>query len=348
MPTLSAETGATAPAESSAPVDLTAQPAPAEALVPPSPEGEIPEPTTPPDESTPPEVSLETTTEEAQPSGPTEALPVVPAEEELAPSPEVAPPAVETIPAAEAGPVPETSPPEAPPPEERTPEAPETVSETPLVEGEPPVPSPAPPPLEPTLEVPPPPAPTPPGAEPAVPTTPVAPAAPAAEAPAPAVVPPPVEPEPPAPPSGVELTVGGSLVASLGGFLDSTSAGHHGVCVVRESPERIRARVGSRPIEVYWLSNIGRGPSLRPADLEGIWTMLSRKLLEEHSTAFFLEGIEYLVRIHGADAVLTGLVQFDRLARENDARVWVYLTPALMKPADIERFQATFGGNPPS
>ena len=76
--------------------------------------------------------------------------------------------------------------------------------------------------------------------------------------------------------------------------------------------------------------------------------MLSRKLLEEHSTAFFLEGIEYLVRIHGADAVLTGLVQFDRLARENDARVWVYLTPALMKPADIERFQATFGGNPPS
>jgi hypothetical protein len=141
----------------------------------------------------------------------------------------------------------------------------------------------------------------------------------------------------------VELTFGESLFVALAGFLDSTAAGHHGVCVVRESPERIRARVGSRPIEVFWLSNIGRGPSLRPADLEGLWTFLSRKLTEAHATAFFLEGIEYLVRLHGVDAVLTGLVQFDRLARESDARVWVCITPALMRTTDLERFRATFG-----
>ena len=153
-----------------------------------------------------------------------------------------------------------------------------------------------------------------------------------------------MEPEPPAPPSGVELTVNESLVGALGGFLESTAAGHRGVCVVRESPERIRARVGSRPIEVLWLSNIGRGPALRPTDLEGVWTFLNRKLTEERVTAFFLEGIEYLVRLHGADTVLSGLVQFDRLARENDARVWVCLTPALMKASDFERFRETFGG----
>ena len=155
-----------------------------------------------------------------------------------------------------------------------------------------------------------------------------------------------VEPPLPSPPSGVELAIGDSLVAALGGFLDSTAAGHHGVCVVRESPERIRARVGSRPIEVFWLTNIGRGPSLRPSDLEGVWSFLGRKLIEEHVTAFFLEGIEYLVRLHGAEAVLTGLVQFDRSARENDARIWVCLAPSLMKPSDLERFRSTFGGEP--
>jgi hypothetical protein len=165
---------------------------------------------------------------------------------------------------------------------------------------------------------------------------------------APEALPTPPAPEPPAPPRGVELSVGGSLVGALGGFLDSTAAGHRGVCVVRESPERIRARVGSRPIEVLWLTNIGRGPSLRPSDLDGAWSYLTKKLLEEHVTAFFLEGIEYLVRVHGADAVLNGLVQFDRLARENDARVWVYLAPALMNSADFERFRSTFGLAPTS
>jgi Protein of unknown function (DUF835) len=155
------------------------------------------------------------------------------------------------------------------------------------------------------------------------------------------------EPEPPPPPTGVELTIEDSLIASLSGFLESTAAGHHGVCVVRESPERIRARVGSRPIEVFWLTNIGRGPSLRPSDLEGAFAFLSRKLLEERVTAFFLEGIEYLVRLHGADAVLNGLVAFDRLAREHDARIWICLAPTLMKPSDLDRFRATFG-RPPS
>ena len=139
------------------------------------------------------------------------------------------------------------------------------------------------------------------------------------------------------------MTVGDSIVTGLVGFLESTAAGHHGVCVVRESPERIRARVGSRPIEVIWLTNIGRGPALRPSDLDGVWAFLCRKLFEERVTAFFLEGIEYLVRLHGADSVLTGLVEFDRLARENDARVWVFLAPALMKPADLDRFRGTFG-----
>lgn len=154
---------------------------------------------------------------------------------------------------------------------------------------------------------------------------------------------PPTEPKPPSPPAGIELVIGDSLVAALGGFLDSTAAGHHGVCVVRESPERIRARIGSRPIEVFWLSNIGRGPSIRPSDLAAAWSFLAQKLRDEGVTAFFLEGIEYLVRLHGTDAVLNGLVEFGRLARQHDARIWICLTPDLMRPADLDQFRITFG-----
>ena len=310
------------PLEEKASDDSAPEEAPAEITGPVSdgsapPAGDIPPPPEPVPETVPPE-NVET--------------PAVPEAPVLAPPPEDVPSTQETeeVPTLPLGEEP------SPPP---TTEVAETVAPEPLLEASPaPLPAPAPPeatppaappPVEPTLEV----------ATPLVPPIPPGPVV--APLPPAAMVPP--EPQPPAPPSGVELTIGESLVVALSGFLDSTAAGHHGVCVVRESPERIRARVGSRPIEVYWLSNIGRGPSIRPADLEGLWALLNRKAVDEHATAFFLEGIEYLVRIHGADAVLTGLVQFDHIARENDARIWVCLTPALMKPADIERFRSTFG-----
>jgi len=274
-------------------------------------------------------------------------------EAEAPPEPET-PAEVETPPGAEAAPEPET------PMETQTPSEsqvlPLTIGASPEPEGaavgetqpiEPAAPTgPA---IVPEV-VPPPPKEAEPTLETIVPVPPIEPPAPEVRptAPLPPELHEEVEPPLPSPPSGVELAIGDSLVVALGGFLDSTAAGHHGVCVVRESPERIRARVGSRPIEVFWLTNIGRGPSLRPSDLEGAWAFLGRKLLEEHVTAFFLEGIEYLVRLHGAEAVLTGLVQFDRLARENDARIWVCLAPSLMKPNDLERFRSTFGGEPTS
>ena len=286
---------------------------------------EIPPPETVPPDTLPPEPSVAIPPEPAEPTV-VEPIPEVPPPSEEGP-PVEPPPEVTTI-APELAPSPASTETTGDASAQATP--PQPLPEPPIVPAPPvSVPPPPPPPVEPAIEL----------ASPPVIVTPSVPV------PAPIALPAmvPTEVEPPALPSGVELTVGESLVVALSGFLDSTSAGHHGVCVVRESPERIRARVGSRPIEVYWLSNIGRGPSLRPSDLDGLWGFLQRKVVEEHATAFFLEGIEYLVRIHGADAVLTGLVQFDRLARENDARVWVCLTPALMRPADIDRFRATFG-----
>ncbi|MGA8604105.1 MAG: class I tRNA ligase family protein [Thermoplasmata archaeon] len=319
------------------------------------------EPSSLPETRNLPEEEVATPTETTVPEPhPTEAIGV--AETPLLPAEPVEPP--ETVPA-ELIPAESAEPPpllETPPPiEEQSPSSLETSMNEPVIEAPeeaprgneetPPAPAGPEPDLESTSvpETIPPAAPTDVGTIPPVvlPLSPVEPPAPippiSVAVPAPVLAP--VAPEPPPPPSGVELAAGDSLVASLSGILEAASAGHRGVCVVRESPERIRTRVGSRPIEVFWLTNIGRGPALRPSDLEGAWTFLSQKLLEERVTAFFLEGIEYLVRLHGADAVLNGLVQFDRLARENDARVWLYLAPGLMKAEDLERFQSTFGGS---
>lgn len=145
------------------------------------------------------------------------------------------------------------------------------------------------------------------------------------------------------PASGIELDLGLSLLPSLQKFLDATAAGHHGICLVRESPERIRAHVGSRPVEIFWLSNLGRGPSLKPGDLDGLGAFLDRSLSEKQVTAFFVEGIEYLVQLHGIDRVIDLLTALDRSARAHEARAWVHLHPDLIAPADRARIVGVFG-----
>jgi hypothetical protein len=182
------------------------------------------------------------------------------------------------------------------------------------------------------------PIPTPPALEPAAPPEPKV--VPTAEPP-PLATPPPA-PEPVPARGGIELQVGGSVVVTLQPFLEAADAGLKGICIVRESPERIGAQVGGRPVDVYWLSNLGRGRTLKPNDLPGISAFLTRQLNEEKVTIFFLEGIEYLVRIHGIDATLELLVEFGRRARQQEARVWVHLTPDLLKGPDLERIVAAF------
>jgi len=96
-------------------------------------------------------------------------------------------------------------------------------------------------------------------------------------------------------------------------------------------------------VDVYWLTNLGRGKTLKPNDLPGIFAFLGRAVGEEHVTVFFLEGIEYLIRIHGVEAVVERLLEFDLEAKAQDARVWVHLTSDLLRPDDLERIVASFG-----
>jgi hypothetical protein len=165
------------------------------------------------------------------------------------------------------------------------------------------------------------------------------------------VAPEPVLPvEPPAavptPTGGFDLTVGTSYIPALERFLEATAAGHRGICIVRDSPERVRAYIGSRPVELRWLTNIGRGLTLKPNDLDGLSGFLAHAVSEGQVTAFFLEGVEYLIRIHGLEKVVQQLTAFDLQAKEHSARVWVPLNPKLLSPAELERLTAAFGGAP--
>ncbi len=174
------------------------------------------------------------------------------------------------------------------------------------------------------------------------------------EPPVPAEVPPSVEEAAPIPeaapepaPAGIELVVGSSPFTSIQPFLDATAAGHRGICLVRDSPERVAAQVRPRPVDVYWMTNLGRGKTVRPSDLAGIFALLDRSIGEEHVTALFLEGVEYLVRIHGIEELVGRLASLDERARAHDARVWVHLTPDLLRPVDLERITGQFGAGGP-
>ncbi|MFY9716342.1 MAG: DUF835 domain-containing protein, partial [Thermoplasmata archaeon] len=161
-------------------------------------------------------------------------------------------------------------------------------------------------------------------------------------APIPVVAPPP--PPPPPPPCGVEVDFSSALFMALQPFLDATAAGHKGIAFVRELPERIRVHIGPRPVEVYWLTNLDRPRTVRPSDLPALVQRVHSALDEDGVTAIFLEGIEYLVGVHGVERVSDFLREIDADARHQVARIWVHITPSLLSEADLDRLLAAIAG----
>lgn len=142
------------------------------------------------------------------------------------------------------------------------------------------------------------------------------------------------------PTPGVELWPGGSTEAPWGAFLEATGAGHRGICVTREFPDRLRAFLGTRDVEVFWLSNVGRDRAIRPADLDGLQELLRRLLGERSVTAVYLDGIEYLLRIHGVERTRAFLLTLESELRVRDARAWIPVNPALVDPAAVAALEA--------
>jgi len=274
-----------------------------------------PEPLTPampvgPEPAPLPEPRLARVAEPPPPPVPVPVATVVPAIPPAEPATAAVPPPAEVAGAPE--PVPAPSPPAEPP--EVTPE-PEPATLPVIPEA--PRPRPPPPPLQPAF----------------VPESERA-AAPAPAPPAPAAV-------------GLEVELSASLLPALQPFLDATAAGHRGLAVVRELPERIRTLVGPRPVAVYWLSNLARDRTIRPDDLPGLAGLVRQGVESNGITAVFVEGVEYLARIHGTAAIVGFLKEVDRLAREHDARAWLHLTPGLLAPADLSQMMTDLGASAP-
>ncbi|MCI4322232.1 MAG: DUF835 domain-containing protein, partial [Thermoplasmata archaeon] len=231
---------------------------------------------------------------------------------------------------------------------------PETRAEPPPIEPSPAAPLPETPPA-PVRDPTPPPAPSVPLAPPPAPVPLAPPQLIVARETRPPVAPaPPIElvalseapPTPTAPPSGVRLSLGDREEPAWRRFLDATSAGHRGLCLSREFPERRRALLGPRDVEVVWLSNVGKGNAIRPGDLPALTAVLSKALTENGVTAVFVEGGEYLVRIHGVTAIAAVLRQLNDLAVERGARLWLPINPALMPAGDVEALAAAVPTEP--
>lgn len=149
--------------------------------------------------------------------------------------------------------------------------------------------------------------------------------------------------------AGVELELSSSLLGALQPFLDVTAAGHRGIAVVHESPERVRAHLGPRPAVVFALTPLGGDRALRSNDLATLGARIVGAIADEHVTAVFLEGIEHLIELHGVPAVRRLLQEVDVAARRSDARVWVHLTEGRGASTNLERLvEALLGPRTPA
>jgi anticodon-binding protein/uncharacterized protein DUF835 len=144
------------------------------------------------------------------------------------------------------------------------------------------------------------------------------------------------------PPSGVAIFEAGSTDPVWNRFLDITAAGHRGVCLSREFPFRLRALLGPRNVEVVWLSNAGRDNAMRPGELDPIEERLRVAVRDQGVTALYLEGLEYLIRLHGVEKLEAYLAELDGLAREHHARVFVPVNPSLLDATILGSLRAKF------
>ncbi|HYK92952.1 MAG TPA: DUF835 domain-containing protein [Thermoplasmata archaeon] len=166
----------------------------------------------------------------------------------------------------------------------------------------------------------------------------VAPTSPEPVAPAAIVPPPPPEPRR----TGTFIsseTVSGPTWAT---FLDATAAGHRGLCLSREFPDRLRALIGPRDVTIIWLSNAGRPGSARPGDLDALGALVEKMVTQEGVTAVYIDSVEFLIRVNSLDRVLELLQRLHQQALAHNARVWVPVNPLLASSADAEKLVTAF------
>ncbi len=141
---------------------------------------------------------------------------------------------------------------------------------------------------------------------------------------------------------GLELCTHTSRTAASLPFLEATAAGHRGVAIVRDAPDLMRTLVGSRPVVVRRLTGLAEEGSVRPSDLAALTAEFARAIEQEGVSAFFVDGVGYLLEIHGLDEILAWLADVDLLARSSEVRVWLHLGGAEITPAQTAAIQSRF------
>ncbi|MCI4331056.1 MAG: class I tRNA ligase family protein [Thermoplasmata archaeon] len=157
--------------------------------------------------------------------------------------------------------------------------------------------------------------------------------------PTPAVFPLPPDAEPR---FGVEVWPGPGSDPAWRMFLDVTAGGVRGLCFTREFPDRVRGALGTRVVDVAWLSNTGRDGSVRPGDLDAVQARIAQAVSERRVRAVFLGGMEYLLSLHGREKVASFLQAVAGVATGAKARVWVPVNPALVVPGAAEELASQF------
>jgi isoleucyl-tRNA synthetase len=77
-------------------------------------------------------------------------------------------------------------------------------------------------------------------------------------------------------------------------FLASLGAGKKGMVITRLFPRKVRERFGLSNLPIVWLSNVGKGDSVRPKDLEKLSLSAEQFLVRERGV-ILLDAVEYLV-----------------------------------------------------
>ncbi len=75
---------------------------------------------------------------------------------------------------------------------------------------------------------------------------------------------------------------------------DLLEAGLDGLLITRQYPRKVSMRYGLEDIEMVWLSNVDRGNSIRPKNLEK-FSLLVERFLNEERGVILLNGIDYLI-----------------------------------------------------
>jgi archaellum biogenesis ATPase FlaH len=112
-------------------------------------------------------------------------------------------------------------------------------------------------------------------------------------------------------------------------FLAALGAGKKGMVITRLFPRKVRERFGLSNLPIVWLSNVGKGDSVRPKDLEKL-SMSAEQFLVRERGVILLDAVEYLVTNNNFLTVLRLVQAIRDLAAVNNGVLLLSVNPSTL------------------